>query len=184
MSETEANNPKQKAISDAAAAAQQSNNKRTRGAIDTDAKGEAKATLKRKGKTRKRRAAAKLKANVEVTKQQLQACNNPELQDKSVQERMSRTHWRLSDKRDFPQFMKTFANDVHQNPRRHPVPVWNADTRSRKNILPYKHQQFVSDYMSTHSPYRGVLLYHGLGSGKTGCCDAPSVITAELWRWN
>jgi hypothetical protein len=29
------------------------------------------------------------------------------------------------------------------------------------------HQKVVSDYLSLYSPYRGLLLYHGLGSGKT-----------------
>jgi len=29
------------------------------------------------------------------------------------------------------------------------------------------HQKIVRDYLNIHSPYRGLLLYHGLGSGKT-----------------
>ena len=29
------------------------------------------------------------------------------------------------------------------------------------------HQQIVRDYMNVYSPYRGLLLYHGLGAGKT-----------------
>jgi hypothetical protein len=29
------------------------------------------------------------------------------------------------------------------------------------------HQKVVRDYLNIHSPYRGLLLYHGLGSGKT-----------------
>ena len=29
------------------------------------------------------------------------------------------------------------------------------------------HQKIVRDYINTYTPYRGVLLYHGLGSGKT-----------------
>ena len=29
------------------------------------------------------------------------------------------------------------------------------------------HQKVVSDYLNLHTPYRGLLLYHGLGSGKT-----------------
>ena len=32
---------------------------------------------------------------------------------------------------------------------------------------PMKHQMFVRDYLSLMTPYRGVLLFHGLGSGKT-----------------
>ena len=35
------------------------------------------------------------------------------------------------------------------------------------------YQHFVSQYLSKRSPYRGILLYHGLGSGKT--CSAIGV---------
>jgi hypothetical protein len=31
----------------------------------------------------------------------------------------------------------------------------------------YTHQRLVRDYINIYSPYRGILLYHGLGSGKT-----------------
>ena len=30
-----------------------------------------------------------------------------------------------------------------------------------------KYQQFISEYLNAESPYKGILLYHGLGSGKT-----------------
>ena len=39
-----------------------------------------------------------------------------------------------------------------------------------------KHQKFVSRFLSSHTPYNGLLLYHEMGSGKT--CSA--VATAEL----
>ena len=29
------------------------------------------------------------------------------------------------------------------------------------------HQKIVRDYINNYTPYRGLLLYHGLGSGKT-----------------
>ena len=32
---------------------------------------------------------------------------------------------------------------------------------------PMAHQKIVRDYISLYTPYRGLLLYHGLGSGKT-----------------
>lgn len=40
----------------------------------------------------------------------------------------------------------------------------------------YQYQQFVRDYMSWSTPYRGVLVYHGLGSGKT--CTAIAAAEA------
>ena len=40
-----------------------------------------------------------------------------------------------------------------------------------KDLLPY--QKLVRDYLIAETPYRGLLIYHGLGSGKT--CSAISV---------
>tara|TARA_Y100000991_G_scaffold213361_1_gene198947 strand:- start:278 stop:4708 length:4431 start_codon:yes stop_codon:yes gene_type:complete len=34
--------------------------------------------------------------------------------------------------------------------------------------IAFPHQKFVSDYLNENTPYKGLLLYHGLGSGKTG----------------
>ena len=31
----------------------------------------------------------------------------------------------------------------------------------------FPHQEFVTNYIGHNSPYRGLLLYHGLGAGKT-----------------
>ena len=31
----------------------------------------------------------------------------------------------------------------------------------------FMHQQIIRDYINIYSPYRGLLLYHGLGAGKT-----------------
>lgn len=39
-------------------------------------------------------------------------------------------------------------------------------TRSEEFSL-MTHQKIVKDYLSLYTPYRGILLYHGLGSGKT-----------------
>jgi ribA/ribD-fused uncharacterized protein len=38
----------------------------------------------------------------------------------------------------------------------------------------YPYQKFVRDYMRKESPYRGILVYHGLGSGKTCTSIAAS----------
>lgn len=38
---------------------------------------------------------------------------------------------------------------------------------SKKQFKTFNYQSFVRDYMQRASPYRGVLVYHGLGSGKT-----------------
>ena len=40
-------------------------------------------------------------------------------------------------------------------------------------FTPFKYQKLLRDYMQNNSPYRGILLYHGLGSGKT--CSAIEI---------
>ena len=42
-----------------------------------------------------------------------------------------------------------------------------------KKFSPFKYQKLLRDYMQNNSPYRGVLLYHSLGSGKT--CTAITI---------
>ena len=39
--------------------------------------------------------------------------------------------------------------------------------QSSKNMSLLTHQRLVRDYLNLYTPYRGLLLYHGLGSGKT-----------------
>ena len=40
------------------------------------------------------------------------------------------------------------------------------------------HQKIVRDYLNMYSPYRGLLLYHGLGAGKT--CSSISIAEGFL----
>lgn len=54
--------------------------------------------------------------------------------------------------------------------------TFNHETRSETAFGQlFPHQIFVRDFMEFESPYRGLLLYHGLGSGKT----ASSIAAAE-----
>ncbi len=46
----------------------------------------------------------------------------------------------------------------------------------------YQYQEFVRDYMRWQSPYRGLLIYHGLGSGKT--CSAIAAAEALFSQGN
>lgn len=44
----------------------------------------------------------------------------------------------------------------------------SCDTRGKSNDFDLlTHQKIVRDYLNLYTPYRGLLLYHGLGSGKT-----------------
>ena len=49
-----------------------------------------------------------------------------------------------------------------------------------KPFSPMTHQKIVRDYVNLYTPYRGLLLYHGLGSGKT----CSSIAIAEGMKSN
>lgn len=57
----------------------------------------------------------------------------------------------------------------------------NGNLCSSKSFELNPHQQFVKRFMSHHTPYNGLLLYHGMGSGKT--CSAIG-ITEEFRKYN
>ena len=51
-----------------------------------------------------------------------------------------------------------------------------TSSKTTRELLPY--QKLVRDYLLLESPYRGLLVYHGLGSGKT--CSAIGVAESLL----
>ena len=48
-----------------------------------------------------------------------------------------------------------------------------AEVKECKKMELFSHQKIVRDYLQVESPYRGLLLYHGLGVGKTCAAIAP-----------
>jgi len=56
-----------------------------------------------------------------------------------------------------------------------PETCMKAAKASSKELKTFQYQAFVRDYLQRASPYRGLLVYHGLGSGKT----CTSIATAE-----
>ena len=85
-----------------------------------------------------------------------------------------------------PQTSRGFAEFIRQNYSEYALPPPPSEpdydacmkmgaSGSQKAEI-YQYQQFVRDYMSWSSPYRGILVYHGLGSGKT--CTAIAAAEA------
>jgi len=75
-------------------------------------------------------------------------------------------------------------NDTHRSfmKQADPTASFNADackklsTSDQTKVEIYEYQKFVREYMRGLSPYRGLLVYHGLGSGKT--CSAIAAAEA------
>jgi len=81
---------------------------------------------------------------------------------------------------------KAFADAVARLFLKYPMPATTPEDKDvdlclkrdtgTRELLP--HQRVVRDYLASETPYRGLLLYHGLGSGKT--CSSISVAESML----
>jgi hypothetical protein len=69
-------------------------------------------------------------------------------------------------RRGFSKFIKMEFEEFMLEPLEKTKPVEAGDK--------YPYQKFIREYMRNASPYRGVLVYHGLGSGKTCTAIAAS----------
>lgn len=79
--------------------------------------------------------------------------------ENNLQNNLQINEWVLPNKKEFPDWInQTFIK-------------YKSDGKPQKSIpgkyKPFKYQLFLKKYMSNDSPYRGVLLYMGTGSGKT-----------------
>ena len=76
-----------------------------------------------------------------------------------------------------PEFNKKIAEKKEFNDTRYDGKIYIANEQAEKlcnaefQLLP--HQQFVKNFLSFQTPYNSLLLYHGLGSGKT--CSAIGI---------
>ena len=53
-----------------------------------------------------------------------------------------------------------------------------CENRTSQNVELFTHQKIIRDYINIYTPYRGLLMYHGLGSGKT--CGSISIAEGIL----
>ena len=77
-----------------------------------------------------------------------------------------------SDRKGFTKFIETrYSSFTLPRPLTKQI---NPNACSQMVLQTYKYQAFIREYMREASPYRGVLVYHGLGSGKTCTSIAAS----------
>jgi hypothetical protein len=76
-----------------------------------------------------------------------------------------------SDRKAFGQFIIQTFRSSYQLPKPSSIPNPNAcadlEKASATEQRMFQYQEFVRDYIQRSSPYRGILVYHGLGAGKT-----------------
>lgn len=99
-------------------------------------------------------------------------------QDGSAPDRLKLDNWVLPSRKNFPGFINTiFADNVVDQDRKN-IKIWDPVESRFVERNAFSQQKFVSDYLSDNTPYRGLLLYHGLGSGKSGA----SIMIAEGFK--
>ena len=75
----------------------------------------------------------------------------------------------LKNRLTFSEFMKKMSIISGQSADRKIINYAKIGNKYKlEKITLSKQQKFVSDYLNRNTPYRGLLLYHGLGSGKSG----------------
>ena len=60
------------------------------------------------------------------------------------------------------------------NPSNYATAAVDDDIANKSDVKLMRQQKIVKDYMQYESPYRGILLYHELGSGKSIASIAAS----------
>ena len=104
-------------------------------------------------------------------KQQEIISNNPYRTDTSVYVPQTRRSFSKFVEKNYASFLLAFIPKDQINPNA----CKDLELATGKEVEAFLYQQFVREYIRNASPYRGVLVYHGLGSGKT----CSSIAAAE-----
>lgn len=106
-----------------------------------------------------------------------------------LKEKTSEQQIKISPEAFMPANRRAFKKFIIESYRRYKLPAISAilnpnacaeaAAASKTQVKAFAYQEFVRDYIQKPSPYRGVLVYHGLGSGKT--CTSIAGLEA-LWQ--
>ena len=86
------------------------------------------------------------------------------------EERVTSKDWVLPNRKLFLSWIDRTFNNYRLSGKSHNKGCTTTDEK-KYSLFPY--QKFIRDYIQFDSPYRGLLLYHGLGSGKS--CSSVAV---------
>jgi hypothetical protein len=96
------------------------------------------------------------------------------LRVRSSMERLNLESYVLPNRKEFVNFMKESFLPSFRRASRFFIKSWNLETSKYETWQLFNQQKYVSDFLNENTPYRGLLLYHGLGSGKSGASIATS----------
>lgn len=97
--------------------------------------------------------------------------------DSSMQ-RMNLGEYVLNNRKEFVPFMRTTFLPAFQKFTRPYMKQWidtSGETDGAYEVWQlFQQQRYVSEFLNDNTPYRGLLYYHGLGSGKSGASIATT----------
>ena len=79
--------------------------------------------------------------------------------------------WELPNRKQFSNWVDTSFNNYRIEKK--PAKLECAEVKECTKMELFSHQKLVRDFLQIDSPFRGILLYHGLGVGKT--CAAIAI---------
>ena len=80
---------------------------------------------------------------------------------KDINNNVNFDEWVSNDKVNFLEFIDKYFKKYKEKKRS------DINCKTKKSDDNYVHQDILKDYISDNTPYRGILIYHGLGTGKT-----------------
>jgi hypothetical protein len=124
--------------------------------------------LKKKRGTRKRTDGKELAGKEVAGKEPAAKALEPVKQQAKPIEPLVASEYYLNNREKFVEFInKLFQKNYRAEIMDESRVVSCEDRRNADEFGLLTHQKIVKDYLNMYSPYRGLLLYHGLGSGKT-----------------
>ena len=100
------------------------------------------------------------------------------LEDSNSKKRLLLDKYLLTNQKGMPEFIVNDFINKNNKFRKAYTKSWDETQQEYRTITLFKHQKFVTNFLNENSPYRGLLLYHGLGSGKSGA----SISIAEGYK--
>ena len=92
--------------------------------------------------------------------------------------RMNLGSYVMPNRKEFVDFMKNAFNPAFRETSSSYIKNWIDSSGEGDGAYVtrqlFQQQRFVSEYLNDNTPFRGELLYHGLGSGKSGASIATS----------
>jgi superfamily II DNA or RNA helicase len=79
---------------------------------------------------------------------------------------VSASHYYMNNRQKFVNFINELFMTYHDEIASQKEQI-SCDPAANAEFSLLTHQKIVRDYLNVYTPYRGLLLYHGLGSGKT-----------------